>query len=138
MTGETPRKKTGLFSIKGQVYHKVGSLLSLLNESHKLLQGLFISEEQTKVDQLFANISELKWEIIEDFRGFYQNQKKFYTEEYIQFRDTIVNDVKVNDIGRLVNQTSRKFLSEIVNSGLREKEKGIEEEAITKVNMENI
>ena len=55
-----------VFSIQGQIYHKMGSLLPLPKEDHTFLQVYFIGNEEIEIDQRCTNISGLRREIIQD------------------------------------------------------------------------
>ncbi|RCN45089.1 hypothetical protein ANCCAN_08899 [Ancylostoma caninum] len=43
------------FKVKGQIYHRLGSLLPLPNENHKFLQIYFMGDEQQQVNQRCGN-----------------------------------------------------------------------------------
>ncbi|XP_044735689.1 uncharacterized protein LOC123297922 [Chrysoperla carnea] len=55
-----------VFSIQGQIYHKIGSLLPMSNEDHKFLQVYFIGNEEQEIDQRCTNFNGLRREIIQD------------------------------------------------------------------------
>ncbi|GBO33219.1 hypothetical protein AVEN_153321-1, partial [Araneus ventricosus] len=44
------------FTIQGQVYHKLGSLLPVVNHQHKFLQIYFMGDENTELNQRCQNI----------------------------------------------------------------------------------
>lgn len=49
-----------VFKVQGQIYHKVGSLLPIPDETPKFLQVYFMGDEQLEVDQRCANIAGLR------------------------------------------------------------------------------
>lgn len=53
-----------VFKIQGQIYHRIGSLLPLPNETPKFLQIYFMGDNQLEVDQRCANFTGLRREII--------------------------------------------------------------------------
>ncbi|GBP92459.1 hypothetical protein EVAR_99635_1 [Eumeta japonica] len=55
-----------VFSIQGQIYHKIGSLLPMPNDDYKFLQVYFIGNEKNEIDQRCTNFIGLKREIIQD------------------------------------------------------------------------
>ena len=57
---------TPTFKIRGQVYHRVGSLLPLPNEEHQFLQIYFIGDEQKEAKQRSRNIRGTRTDIILD------------------------------------------------------------------------
>lgn len=53
-----------VFKIQGQIYHTMGSLLPLPNETPKFLQVYFMGDDELEVDQRCANIAGLRREIV--------------------------------------------------------------------------
>lgn len=52
------------FKIQGQIYHRIGSLLPMNNDSEKFLQVYFLGNESSEVDKRLGNTAGLKREII--------------------------------------------------------------------------
>ncbi|KIH68829.1 hypothetical protein ANCDUO_00836 [Ancylostoma duodenale] len=52
------------FKVKGQIYHRVGSLLPLPNENHKFLQIYFMGDEEQQVNQRCGNTAGTRRNIV--------------------------------------------------------------------------
>lgn len=57
-----------VFKIQGQIYHKVGSLLPLPNDTPKFLQVYFMGDERKEIDQRCSNITGLRREIVDELQ----------------------------------------------------------------------
>lgn len=55
---------SSVFKVQGQIYHRVGSLLPIPNETPKFLQIYFMGDQRLEVDQRCAHISGLDRKII--------------------------------------------------------------------------
>ncbi|CAH0402747.1 unnamed protein product [Chilo suppressalis] len=91
-----------VFSIQGQIYHKIGSLLSMLNDDHKFLQIYFIGNEEQEIDQRCTKFNGLRRKIIQDIQRILHK----YNQLIYIFRTTL--DRLISDDYKIVVRADKR------------------------------
>lgn len=65
-----------VFKVQGQIYHRVGSLLPMSDETPKFLQVYFIGDEELETDQRCSNIQGLQRDIIQKLQRLLHNHNQ--------------------------------------------------------------
>ncbi|XP_050683985.1 uncharacterized protein LOC126978908 [Leptidea sinapis] len=95
-----------VFKIQGQVYHKIGSLLSLPNNTPKFLQIYFVGNEEDELDQRLSNFIELRRDIILHLQRFLHENN-----ELIKIFKTAMEKM-VSDSYKIIIRADKKPIGE--------------------------
>ena len=105
------------FRIQGQVYHRIGSLLPMENESSKFLQIYFINNSVDQVKTRCANIEGVKQEIVSELQNMLHANNSYVKSFKYALENGPQRDFKlvIDSEKRPAGEHSRRFNAPEVN-----------------------
>ncbi|KIH55919.1 hypothetical protein ANCDUO_13913 [Ancylostoma duodenale] len=104
------------FKVRGQIYHRVGSLLPLPNENPRFLQIYFTSDEEQQVDQRCENIGGTRRNIVLDLqRMFHQHNLVKLFKTALERMPTDEYKIVIRADKRPAGEHERRFNAPTVN-----------------------